>query len=318
MERQMTKQKKTEQKVKPKIMRKIRHKSLQGSGRYKMLALVMATGLLLAGCAADGGKVQKDSNTSSVSDNRATGSAQEQSGAAGMGESSEANSVENGRQDKAGHYTGDKTDLGTESSGAEAVWGGGKFTKEEVQERLDAGLSEIWENYQVNACLAAMDNLPENVLSSLEAAVGAYRWENYRGSNIQGRWEDYRQEPDIVGQKLHALFDLYGITPDTVFPAIGKAELEKRVADNPKMDMAQYATYEDGDAFLPYFSYYGSEILAENTYIKVEGPRDITVEWYEDISRVVRITNKSEQPVYIEYAFWTKRRGAVVRVILTR
>lgn len=189
------------------------------------------------------------------------------------------------------------------------IWGDRVFTKEEVQERLDAGLSASWANYQINACLADMDNLPENVLTSLEAAVGAYRWENYERPNFNGNWEEYYEEPDIVGQKLHALLDLYGITPDTAFPAIGKAELERKVAENPKIDMAQYATYEDGDAFLPYFSHYGSEVLAENDYVKVEGPRDITVDWYEDISRVVRITNKSEHPVYIDYVFLDKADG---------
>lgn len=189
-----------------------------------------------------------------------------------------------------------------------SLWGDRVFTKEEVSAKLNEGLSDHWETYELNAVLQNMYGLPENVLSSIENAFGAYKWESYDGIFINS-WKDFLgdySETDSAVDKLHAVLDLYGITPDTVFPALSKAELEKKVAANPKIDMSQYATYEDGDAFFSYFSYYGCEVLAQNDYVKIEGVRDITVDPFEQINRVARITNISEGPVYVRYAFIDK------------
>ena len=191
----------------------------------------------------------------------------------------------------------------------ESPWGDKVFTKEEVQARMDSGLSTEWENYQINAVLANMRSLPENVLVSLENAVGAYKWESYVVPDFNGNWDEYYEEPDTVGEKLHAVLDLYEIKPDTVFPALSETTLEKKVSENPKIDMSQYATYEDGDAYIPFFTYYGREVLAENDYIKLEGVKDITVDWHEDIRRVAKITNISDKVVYVDYAFIDKVDG---------
>nr|MCR4728404.1 hypothetical protein [Lachnospiraceae bacterium] len=191
---------------------------------------------------------------------------------------------------------------------AVSPWGDRVFTKEEVNACIEAGLSDSWANYQLNAVLQNIYALPENVLSSMENAFGAYKWESYEGIFINS-WKDYfedHSERDTAVDKLHAVLDLYGITPDTAFPALSKEELEKRLADNPKIDMSQYATYEDGDAFFSYFSYYGCDVLAQNDYVKIEGVRDITVDPYELINRVAKITNISDGPVYIRYAFIDK------------
>nr|MCR5310126.1 hypothetical protein [Lachnospiraceae bacterium] len=208
------------------------------------------------------------------------------------------------------------TDVSTNSAGdneekekpALSPWSDKVFTKEEVQAKIDGGLSDNWENYQLNAVLQNLYGLPENVLSSMENAFGAYKWESYEGIFINS-WKDYfddNSERDTAVNKLHAVLDLYGVTPDTAFPALSQEELERRVADNPKIDMSQYATYEDGDAFFSYFSYYGCEVLAQNDYVKIEGVRDITVDPYELINRVAKITNISDGPVYIRYAFIDK------------
>ncbi len=194
------------------------------------------------------------------------------------------------------------------SESAVSPWGDRVFTKEEVNAKLEAGLSDVWENYQLNAVLQNIYALPENVLASMENAFGAYKWESYKGAFFNS-WEEFFTDhsgEDTAVNMLRAVLDLYGITPETAFPTLSSKELEKRLAENPKIDMSQYATYEDGDAFFSYFSYYGCEVLAQNDYVKIEGVRDITVDPYELINRVAKITNISDGPVYIRYAFIDK------------
>ncbi len=189
-----------------------------------------------------------------------------------------------------------------------SLWGDKVFTKEEVNAAIEEGLSDNWEPYQINAVMQNMYGLPENVLSSLENAFGAYKWESYTGVFIND-WTEYFMDhsgEDSGVEKVHAILDLYGITPETQFPAFSDSEISKRLENNPKIDMSQYATYEDGDAFFSYFSYYGCEVLAQNDYVKIEGPRDITVDPYEQINRVARITNVSDGPVYVRYSFIDK------------
>ena len=65
------------------------------------------------------------------------------------------------------------------------LWGDRVFTKEEVQAKIDEGLSDNWETYELNAVLQNIYGLPQNVLSSLENAFGAYKWESWEG--IVGR-----------------------------------------------------------------------------------------------------------------------------------
>ncbi len=188
-----------------------------------------------------------------------------------------------------------------------SLWGDRVFTKEEVQAKIDEGLSDNWETYELNAVLQNIYGLPQNVLSSLENAFGAYKWESWEGPFFNSWEEFFRNDNDETAkEKLHAVLDLYGITPDTQFPAYSEKQLSNRLENNPKIDMSQYATYEDGDAFFSYYSYYGREVLAKNDYVKIEGVRDITVESYEQINRVAAITNISDGPVYIRYAFIDK------------
>ena len=191
-----------------------------------------------------------------------------------------------------------------EPTAVPSPWGDKTFTKEAVQAKIDSGLSDCWDIYQLVVIYANLRGLPDNVLATLEKAFGAYKWETME-CNIY-RWDEYYKFHDISEtdiEKVHAVLDLYDITPDTVFPAMSASELNKKLEANPKIDMAQYATIEDGDAFFPYFSEFGCEVLEQNDHVKIEGPRDITVEWYENIGRVARITNVSDTPVYIDYAF---------------
>ncbi|MBP5661099.1 MAG: hypothetical protein J6X08_07205, partial [Lachnospiraceae bacterium] len=181
-----------------------------------------------------------------------------------------------------------------EPAAVPSPWGDKTFTKEAVQTKIDSGLSDCWDIYQLVVIYANLRGLPDNVQATLEKAFGAYKWETME-CNIY-RWDEYYKFHDISEtdiEKVHAVLDLYGITPDTVFPAMSTSELNKKLEANPKIDMAQYATIEDGDVFFPYFSKFGCEVLEQNDHVKIEGPRDITVEWYENISRVARITNVS-------------------------
>ncbi|MCR4618513.1 MAG: hypothetical protein K5669_10080 [Lachnospiraceae bacterium] len=183
-----------------------------------------------------------------------------------------------------------------------SLWGDKVYTKEEVQKRMDEGLSENWYTYQLNAVRANLYSLPDNVLESIENAFGAYKWDTYEIPDFNN-WGEYFSE-DRVGdeeEKIHAVLDLYGISPDTVFPAYTESQLEKALADNPKIDLDQFSTYEDGDAYLAYYSYYGKEVLVENDLIRMEGVRDITVNAYEDIRRVNKITNISDTPIFLDY-----------------
>lgn len=149
------------------------------------------------------------------------------------------------------------------------------------------------------------DTLPENVMASLENAVGAYKFESL--PLYSQEWTT-QVNCDDVCEKLHAIFDLYGVTPESLIAdlTISQVELEEKVSQNPKIDMSQYKTFEDGWDYFPYGSYYGFETIAENEYIRIEGVRDITVGPYEDIVRVARITNISDHPVYVEPYFMDK------------
>ena len=152
------------------------------------------------------------------------------------------------------------------------------FTKDQIQAKIDSGLSDNWEPYQLNAVLANIDGLPDNVKESIKNAFGEYKWDNYEIPDFNGKWENYMSASDQEAEKIHAVMDLYGVSPDMEMPVESRASIDKRVESNPSIDLSQYATYEDGDAFIPYFSYYGCEVLAQNDHIKIEGVRDITIE----------------------------------------
>ncbi len=176
------------------------------------------------------------------------------------------------------------------------------FTKEQIQAQIDKGLSNNWEPYQLNAVLANIDGLPDNVKESIKNAFGEYKWDNYEIPDFNGKWENYMSSSEPEVEKIHAVMDLYGVSPDMEMPAESRTSIDKRVENNPVIDMSQYATYEDGDAFIPFYSYYGCEVLAQNDHIKIEGVRDITIEPYENIVRTARITNISSTPVLVGYA----------------
>ena len=191
----------------------------------------------------------------------------------------------------------------------QSFWGDRVFTRDEVLSHIEEGFVNTWEDWQLVVMMKNIYGLPENVLESIGNALGAYKWETFSVS-YHCDWLETLCESRIGDNedyvKLAAVLDLYGVTADTVFPAITEEELKQREEDNPRVSASQYATYEDGDAYLPYFSYYGSQVLAENDYIRVEGPRDITVYDYELIGRVARITNISDQPVYYYFPFMDK------------
>ena len=183
------------------------------------------------------------------------------------------------------------------------------FTKEDIQKKLDEGLSDSWQNYQISAVLQYYEFLPSNVLESFKNAIGEYAYDNLEiepaflhgglTTNIKsGEMED----------KFHAILDLYNVTPNSVVSAltISKEELEKKVSENQIIDVSQYKTYEDGLDYWPYHSYFGFETLEENELVKIEGVRDITVGTYEDIARYVRVTNVSDTPIYIDDYFLDK------------
>lgn len=178
------------------------------------------------------------------------------------------------------------------------VFGDAVFTKEEVNAKISEGLSDVWETYELNAMISNLDALPDNVKETMENAFGAYRWENYAPPRF-GSWEDFFADTETGEdlKKVHAVMDLYGVYPGMDLPGISKDALAGKVNNNPQIDMSQYATYEDGDAYLPYFSYYGCEVLGQNDHIKIEGVRDITIDPYEQICRTVRISNISDTPV---------------------
>ena len=188
----------------------------------------------------------------------------------------------------------------TEEEAEVNVFGDAVFTKEDVQSAIDGGLSDGWETYQLNAVLANLEGLPENVLETFRNAFGEYRWETYQVPDFNGRWEGYfkdDQSEDLL--KVHAVMDLYQVSPGMELAKVSKETLDKKVANNPQIDLSQYATYEDGDAFLPYFSYYGCEVLGQTEHIKVEGVKDITIEPFEQICRTARITNITNTPVLV-------------------
>lgn len=179
-----------------------------------------------------------------------------------------------------------------------SLFGDAVFTKEEVEAAMNGGLSDGWETYQLNAVLANVDGLPENVKETIKNAFGEYKWENYVIPDFGGRWEGYfKGENSDDVDKIHAVMDLYEVSPDMEMPSASMDALTKKAEQNPKIDMSQYATYEDGDAFIPYWSHYGCEVLGTTSHIKVEGVRDITISAYENIQRTIRITNTSKTPV---------------------
>lgn len=171
------------------------------------------------------------------------------------------------------------------------------FTKEEVDQKISEGLSDVWDNYMINVLDYYRDDLPTNFKQSLVEAVGEYKYDNYKYE--LGNWNEYFNKPDDVGEKIHALLDLYEVSPDQLTHQIGIDDLNDRVSNNPKIDLSQYKTYEDGNEYLPYFSYFGSKVLAQNSYIKVEGIEQMVLDYYEQCERVLRISNISDNPVYI-------------------
>lgn len=181
------------------------------------------------------------------------------------------------------------------------VFSNAVFSKEDIDKKINEGLSDVWEDYMINVVNYYRDDLPDNVKESLINGVGEYKYDKYQKSF--NNWDDYFYAPDEVGTVIHALLDLYKVTPDMFINSVSKDALNEKVSNNPKIDLSQYVGYEDGDAFIPYFSSMGSEVLAQNDYVKVEGPKDITVDYYESIGRTARITNISNEPVYIFYNF---------------
>lgn len=179
------------------------------------------------------------------------------------------------------------------------------FTKEEIENKINEGLSNVWQDYMINIVNYYRNDLPDNFIESLINGVGEYKYDKYQ-IPFSDNWEEYLNQVDDVGVKIHALLDLYEVTPDKFINSISNEELNNKLSNNPQIDMNQYVGYEDGDSFIPYFSSMGNELLAQNDYIKIEGPKDITVDFYEMIGRTARITNISDQPVYIFYNFIEK------------
>ena len=171
------------------------------------------------------------------------------------------------------------------------------FTKQEVNNKISEGLSDIWQDYMINVLDYYRDDLPDNFKQSLVDAVGEYKYDNYKYE--LGNWNEYFNKPDDVGEKIHALLDLYEVSPDQLIHKIGLDDLNDKVSNNPKIDLSQYKTYEDGNEYLSYYSYFGTKVLAQNSYIKVEGIEQMVLDYYEQSERVLRISNISKDPVYI-------------------
>ena len=193
-----------------------------------------------------------------------------------------------------------------------SLFGDQVFTKEQIQAKIDGGLSEGWEDYQLNTMLANIDSLPDNVKESLKNAFGEYKWDSYKAPDFK-KWEAYFTETPPEAEKMHAVMDLYGVSPNMEFPKAPVAAVEKAVSDNPKIDMSQYATYEDGDAFIPFYKSYGSEVLAENKLIKVEGVSKVTIEPYENYVSTLKITNVSGKPVYVDMNGVSKKKSEITK-----
>ena len=103
------------------------------------------------------------------------------------------------------------------------VFGDAVFTKEDVEAKINEGLSDVWETYQLNAMISNMDALPDNVKETMENAYGAYRWENYVAPYF-GDWEAFFSDRDTNEDlvKVHAVMDLYGVYPGMDLPGISK------------------------------------------------------------------------------------------------
>ena len=82
------------------------------------------------------------------------------------------------------------------------------FTKEQIQAQIDKGLSNNWEPYQLNAVLANIDGLPDNVKESIKNAFGEYKWDNYEIPDFNGKWENYMSSSEPEVEKIHAVMDL--------------------------------------------------------------------------------------------------------------
>lgn len=190
---------------------------------------------------------------------------------------------------------------GPQGNTSKQVFSNAVFSKEDIDKKIDEGLSDVWEDYMINVVNYYRNDLPDNVKESLINEVGEYKYDKYQKSF--NNWDEYFYVPDEVGTVIHALLDLYKVTPDMFINSVSKDALNEKVSNNPKIDLSQYVGYEDGDAFIPYFSSMGSEVLAQNDNVKVEGPKDITVDYFESIGRTARITNISNEPVYIFYNF---------------
>ncbi len=183
------------------------------------------------------------------------------------------------------------------------IYGDAVFTKEDIEAKINSGLSNDWQDYQLEAMFDQVYGFPDNVKETLKNYYGAYAWTKMADDFPAGKqnYEDYsnnkRSQEDL--QFMHALMDLYGIRPTGMGQVIGHDKLLELVDQNPELDLSQYHTYDDGNIFLPYFESCGSRVYAETEGVIFEAADDIHIVDCERIARTIRITNTSDKKVLL-------------------